>query len=50
LRSITSTGSIPGGKNSDDYEVITQTGNLKDVPKISEEFQEYLEANPSWLK
>ncbi len=39
-------GAYLAAQNSDDYEVITKTGNLKDFPDLSDRFQEYLEENP----
>lgn len=34
-------------KNSDDFDLVIQTGNLKDLPDLKDQFQDYLEENPS---
>lgn len=40
-------GAYLAAKNSGDFEIITQTGNIKDRPELAQQFQEYLEANPA---
>ncbi|MEA5079111.1 MAG: histidine kinase N-terminal 7TM domain-containing protein [Anaerolineaceae bacterium] len=32
-------------KNSDDFDLVIQTGNLKDLPDLKDQFQDYLEEN-----
>lgn len=39
-------GAYLAAKNAEDFDLISQTGNLKDLSDLEEQFQDYLEENP----